>query len=629
LLNLRHILLWFALVSLSRAYSFPKKHSNSWHPCVPVLMTKVREICKVVFGYQDRFPEELLQACLNRQLGSEFELSVPPQEEDADAEFASFLMNRSERTANRLETAIANSNFWKLFDFYGRNQASEKWVRGLLPADVVRDPRFTNIRTLPGIQIATRDGNTFATIATDIPALALADFTKGVHEIRGKWNRDCLRVRKVPEAWAANPTRGDDLIPEEPSEEWRGDIFSHIEFPMAQATDRGQPLLDFPAVVWTRLGMLSPTDPNLAKKSRETPGHVHWTVDLTPLPESHQTIFRQGMKGYWGDRNENLLAHRFAFGGNDWIKDEIFEINDSSVAQQLLSRFQGAINSPSFGTFTQRKYDRVHVTKNGFSIEDRDSDLDPLIDANVPPELKRLDVGFRGNYGGVTLPIDQPLIKAGLEAREKRQVQDNLAILPAKLPGFPQTDPKVLLAHSHQGPRGLIDGRVDLEARAVVLGLNPEIINENDVAVSRDENRVLPIADIRALTFLPLTAWENHPLFQSNLVTLRWSERNKALSRYHRAKERYVLRVNDLMRARRDPSYLYQPEWNERWPQFDDGINRVFFRETVPWLMHWGSSDSYRYLMTTKPDYWFLYVLRTESVRFAIEANLENLLHMP
>jgi hypothetical protein len=550
---------------------------------------------------------------LKRTLGVEWEFS--PARFDLDSANMDPMIKMS-RMTNAYNSELAGSNFRRLFAFYGKNSRGE-WVENLIPPKIVHSKKFHELKNTAGIQFDIRDGQTYLANYQNLNQEQFISVLRRLMEARGKTS-DELSLRKIQRAWSDKANRFDQMISDQVSEEWRdGNRFTGIEFSMNGAVRSGADIRGYIKNLWTRLGLFDANDSRLEQALDQAVGHVHWVPDIQSLPAPQRQKVYEAVIGYWGDVNDSNEIKRLNMFQSAARLDGSVSLGKDQV-ENLWWSLRESYGQYSITTLTSETYGRLAATPDGVLVHNRATDLDLAVDSNLPPVFKRLQFGLRGIYGQSSVENGKAIPIIGIEARDMPTVAENLNALPAKVKGKPEVDLLELLEHSSKGVRGLECSPVSLKARAMWLGIDASIVDDLSRVIEKDSYK-WPSNQVLARFLLPLNDWLAHPTVTRNLAKMTLVEKEAAISRYHHAIQKYRDRINQLAKARKNPTFRYQPDWTEPLKEFPDGINRVYSRNEFPEVAEIGELNS-------RPDMWFQMILSSEASRFITEANLEKLM---
>jgi hypothetical protein len=522
----------------------------------------------------------------------------------------------------------SSTGFRKLYGLYGKDAAGN-WHSNLIPARIAERSAMRQLLKKYKKLRLSHNAAEYKLEGVDLlEPLEYAELLRDLFERRGKFHDD-IKLRKNALAWAGLDERFAGLVPEELAEEWRRSWaapgnkqkYRFLGFEVAPAApfQNFHDAQDFLRFYWHEINLFTRESGQAEHALRESGGQVHWIANPQGLSPDRRLVFYEGVIGFWGDQNDshevnrrNIFGKRTAPDGSVALTAEEMEIPwDVSLA---------GFGNYSISILTRKTYRKAQPHADGIIVTDR-SGLDPSVDPNFPPDFKRLSMGLRGAYGQTTVPEGSPVPISGLEARNDPTLERNVRSLPAKISGKPEVDMPALIAHATPGERGFIADKEGLRARAVELGVDPDIIDDASSVIARQPYSA-GVDHVRGVYFLPLTDWLNHPLVQRNLNVLASAGRGQALKRYNDALERYKRRLSDIAKARKNPYYQYRPDVTDNWRQFNDGINRIYPREWYPEFVRPGESSS-------EPNLWFERLLIAESYRFIAESGIADLLAMP
>lgn len=512
---------------------------------------------------------------------------------------------------------LAKSDFRKLFALYGKDETGA-WVKNLIPDSILQSKDFEKLKeNSPKVKFVTRNGKTYLENFESLNGEDLKNTLFLLLQGRGR-NGTNLALRKIPEAWVDKTSRFDKMISDQLAEEWRDENrFAGFEFSMQGHVEKGKDLREYVKHIWLRVGLAKEGDARLEEMLDKMRGHVHWVPDIQAVtdPIARELLYR-ALVGYWGDANDsNVVRQNSVY---ELLAEPGGQVNlNAYLAQEAWMQDWQKLNQYSITLLTRETFDRVSSNSNGILIRDREKDLEPDVDPNIPPVFKRLSMGLRGAYGQATLPPGRPIPMTGLEGRGTNTQEENLSSLPQKIPGTPEVDLDRFLPHSVDGKRGVLSSIATLREKAIAMKIDPDLVDSLDSSIQPPIN--YPRDNARAYFFLPLNDWLAHPLVVRSLASMKKGVREHAVQKYQAALGRYVRRVNDLARARKEPRYHYQPEWTDSLEEFPDGINRVYPRADFPEIAAPGR-------MNSRPDLWFQIILVNEQKRFTTESGLTDLM---
>lgn len=519
--------------------------------------------------------------------------------------------------ARAYDSSLARSQFRNLFSFYGRD-TSKEMVKNLIPDEIVRSPRFVDLLKSNGQLFEKKEGYTFLKDWIGFESKAFITVMRTLYEARGEYS-SILQIQKIPEAWITFQTDLDKQIPNVVAEEWRnGGHFAGLEFPMQGHVFKKDQLKAYLRNLWVRLGLFPGNESGLTNAIEIAVGHVHWVPKVDQAPLNQRELIYQSIIGYWGDVNDTAVVNDLDAYQARVEPTGLVKIS-KALAESLYEGFFSSFYQYSIVVLIRATFERIQATPYGILIKDREKDLNTEIDLNVPPEFKRLYFGLRGFYSGKQVPAGAPVPIVGIEARNMPTMNDNVEALPKKVPGTSKVDSAILSKHGSTTPRGLIASIPELQSMANRIGLSGAVVTDLATSVN---NFKYPKAQAIALFFVPLNDWLSHPLVQRTLFQMTEIQRQQVIARYHVALANYVIRVNELSKARQNPRYRYQPDWEDRLEEFPDGINRVYSRLDFPEIGMPGDWNS-------NPDMWFQIILANEAARFIAESGLGSLLKMP
>ncbi len=529
---------------------------------------------------------------------------------------------------------IANSKFRSLYGVFGKNKEG-KFVQGLIPSEVLSSPRLRDLMKKHASWFQKKDGDVFLTHWADLTADELTHLTETILGCRGK-NSSAVKLMKIPSAWRENPEPLDDKIPETLSEEWRernGEYqFVGFEFPMVGGVDKKKDLEDYAVHLISRMGYFPElSDRNIILSG--SVGHVHWVTNPSALKgtsEEKKREIYQAIHGYWGDTNDHLTV-------NDAVLRKQ-KVGLETALNAFSSRHVRA-TSDSIGLLTRSIYDLVRPTANGMVVTDANAPRGTK-EMNFPVSVKSLPLGMRGIYGQAKIAPGAPIPIVGLEARNELTIDSSLKRLPAVWGDGNEVDLNRLLAHKQAGGRGLEDNPAALNHAAQRVGLEGKIFDEFERAYREEEKYALQtksatnyVDRMRALTFLPINFWLEHPKVIRSLSLKTPADRKAWVENYQKRQSDYVRRLNLLLKARTDSTFDFSPEWDIPLEKAKDGINRFFPRPNYPQ----DSSDLITpdrphsriegvFLSVIPPDRLFLAALSVEAGRFVRDTGLDEVL---
>jgi hypothetical protein len=315
---------------------------------------------------------------------------------------------------------IHDSRFRELFGFYGRTKAGT-WTRDFVPNRIAQTDRFKKMTGAIPLKTATHNEGVILVQPEALEAEEYGILIRGLMEARGKREGD-LKLRKNAAAWSDKTSDLDKMIPDELAEEWRrddygGNVYMGFEFPMAEPVRDRKYLSDYIRNLWVRLGLFENGHPDLERALNRAQGHVHWVAEISSQPRQEREKLYRAIIDYWADRNDALRIRDM-----DAFQKQLDATGKAILGREDVVRASNVVedtfrNHYSVTLLTRETFERVSATPDGISILERDSDLEPSVDPNIPPVFKRLPFGLRGKYGQATLPANRPIPIVGLEAR--------------------------------------------------------------------------------------------------------------------------------------------------------------------------------------------------------------------
>jgi hypothetical protein len=352
--------------------------------------------------------------------------------------------------------------------------------------------------------------------------------------------------------------------------------------------------------------------------------HLHIIPDFISVSRDRRREAYEGWLGYFGDLNDAgaiyLMGKNFSESvGTD---GKLYFDEDGMVG--IFQAFMSLLTSQSIRLLREEIFRRLGASEDGVSVSGREEDLDVSVDSNFPKVFKLLPVGLRGLYAP---PVAQnkPIPTVGIEFRNFGESTLSSNIREA-VGANHELHLSRVLGHRDLRARGITTEASKLEARAKRLGIHPrffslihEVYLENDMQKEAPEPSILS-----SLLFFPLTDWLQRPVVDRALKGLGELERATAVERYQAAMKRYVARINDLVQARMNPRQSYEPQdWLTPIRQFGNGYNRVGKQINFRSPTDFDRAGHLR----SNPDLWFLVIAHSESLRFAAESGLMELVH--
>lgn len=446
-----------------------------------------------------------------------------------------------------------------------------------------------------------------------------------------------LKFRKNESEWKRTAQPMDHLIPEEASEEWRGEALLNFEFPIAGSVQTKEELRQYLKALLVRLEFFQGEDPALTQWIEQySNGHVHWVPlaeQVAALPPRKRKTFYQAMINTWGDANDRdfiLGWHALRLHPRTFSVDQRTAFKFGKVFVESLYRYFHA------KPLTTEQFQEVIASPDGIILR-KDPERFHLSD------YKLHNIGLRFIYGGTPPQPNIPLTKPGLEIRSGQHLKDSLQRLPEPLNDEgPLLD--AFLSHGESvGKRGITSEHETLQKNANKIGLPEETFAVFDEAISTVHeyysekyqylrDNLISLNEIRAALFSALNDWIEHPIVQKKLQNMPPAQRKIATKKYERAQKNYKERITDLILAYQGKMQRYLPKWKKIRPLL---LGKQIIENIVDPNVTLNATQEYnqnvpselRADQTTRrlADENFIFILATENARFFQEAGLSEL----
>lgn len=450
---------------------------------------------------------------------------------------------------------LYNSNFRKLYSFYGQDENGQ-WQRNYIPAMIgsMVDWRV-RAKLLQEIESSTAGPKPYSMKDwTEMTEDEFGQILFGLMTARGQHEKG-LRIQKNLDAWDQDPRN--QQISLAASEEWKFGKFLNLEFPLAGKVNSLEEIRDYVVHLWRTLGVLPKSNAARNFAFENTAGHVHWVPLIILVPSQQRLQFYQAMIGYWGSINDYAMI-RYAY------------VNIPEKIQKGSMTLSAAVDSFRWRLKALMNYSLVPLTTDVFQIpratpdgilSSRKENIDLNVDPHFPVELKRTFIGLRSIYD--TNDPNSPVVSSpGLESRIWRTIQDNWDALPTDA----LKNSKNLQTFLENAEPGVCGLEIDLSVlikRAISLGLDAEFIRlelSNSQMKNELDERINPVVRA-AYNLLPLQDWSVHAAVQRRLKKMTPARARNALARLKSAETRWAQRIQFMMRAYSDPSFVFTPDW--------------------------------------------------------------------
>lgn len=343
-------------------------------------------------------------------------------------------------------------------------------------------------------------------------------------------NSESLVLEKKSGTWDDKTSPSDLLIPKRVVIETRNGKSAGLEFPMDGAVHTEAEIKMYIKNLWFRLGLIDRSEKELLEQAaNETLIHLHWVPNYQSLSKPLRKEYYESQRNLFGDLNDKAMIDQYTNLAN----------SASPSLSQAFDTFSVSLQQNPIMNLTRSTFRRVKITEDGMYEHNRrfrNGDMDP----NFSNELKLLRYGLRGKYGQPTFGLNQPVPIVGIEFRNDGPLsQTTLQVRRAEAKFYKD---------SVDGPRGIEDDPARLEQRANDLGIDPRIltaiIRANETGDPRIKESSWKQSTVNATLLMPLTPWENHPLYIQGLETLKPEQRARAQKRFTDSRARYQKNIN-------------------------------------------------------------------------------------